>query len=865
MNPALRHSPATLTLITAVMWCTGWIVAPQTSAQNAAQQQQPVDPQAPATTDPANPADPDPVETPDDPPKETEELPLLSDMKLPADEQLLRGPREDWVVLRNDRVIVSEPVTPRPKTLEAMRQKITDKLAERRGLSGADLDKFRDEFNRLHQLELHLPDQEDEADYLLHIDDISQIILHEDQMLLRVDQLIRQDQLELAYEFLIALERAYPQWPGADVRHHALLMAEVDRRIKKDDYESALLFVEELFGRNPGLFGLSEKAGEICDHLINQAAAKEDWRAIRYFVSRLAAMFSGHAIATRWENDLSGRAQQHLASAERARAAGDHRKAAVDAQMAASLWPQTRNLRARVRPFLDRFQQLHVGVVQPRDDQLNDPLLHSAGANRRSLLSDAPFFEMDRVFDGGVHYRTRFCERWEPLNLGREILFDLKTGRQAWESQPIVQAADIAASLADRLDPQHPDYDERLASYTNSVVVHSPQSFSLLFDHVPARPEALLKFPVQSAADAPSGQSSADELSLASAEVVRERAERFTQLADNAGSSVFRRSRTEPDGLGQYHVAEVREHTYPDSDTLLQALQRGDVSMALHLPPWDIDRLRKDEQMQRDFFLQPMALPVTHVLQFNPRSRPLRIREYRRALAYALNRPLLIEEQLLRGASSDLVRTVEGPFPSASYATSALVRSRDYDPMAAVALAMAARQQLGGELAPLTMIVPTDAVIRALAQEMVTSWARFGITVEIADPPEGPLLVDDGEGEPAWDIAYRTVQMGEPVTDLWPFLALTNRARVADLNDFPDWLRQEIIELDRLSDWSAAVRAAKQLHVHLWAEMHLIPLWEVDEYLVYRKNIRGVPEQPVQPYQRTDGWIVETWYAEDKP
>ncbi len=293
-----------------------------------------------------DPAAADPAETPQDPPPETEELPLLSELPLPADEQLLRGPKEDWIVLRNERTIVTEPVSPRPRTLEAMRQAIDAKLSERRGLIGADLERFRQEFNDLHYLALQLPNQADESDYLLHLDDIGQAILHEDLMLRRVDQLIRKDELELAYEFLIALEREYPQWPGADVRHHALLMAEADRRLRKNDEESALLIVEELHGRNPGLFGLSEKAGEIISRLAARAVSEQDWRAVRHFIGRLSVMFPDHPVVAQLQADLTARAQRRLADADRARAQGNHALAAAEAEQAAFIWPQIRNLRA---------------------------------------------------------------------------------------------------------------------------------------------------------------------------------------------------------------------------------------------------------------------------------------------------------------------------------------------------------------------------------------------------------------------------------------------------------------------------------------------------------------------------------------
>ena len=161
------------------------------------------------------------------------------------------------------------------------------------------------------------------------------------------------------------------------------------------------------------------------------------------------------------------------------------------------------------------------------------------------------------------------------------------------------------------------------------------------------------------------------------------------------------------------------------------------------------------------------------------------------------------------------------------------------------------------------MIVVDEPIARAAAEKLVQSWHRFGIEVEIILPPS--RLIDPDSETAEWDLLYRTVQLVEPVVELWPFLALTGRTKVSDLDPFPDWLRQEIIDLDLISDWTEAVQATKRLHQHLWAEVMVMPLWEVDQYLVYRKNIRGVPVSPVQVYDEIDRWVVEAYYPAEEP
>src|SRR5690606_26139671 len=46
-------------------------------------------------------------------------LPKLKEMELPSVEELLHGKPTDWIVMVNQDVLIVEPVSPRPGTLEA--------------------------------------------------------------------------------------------------------------------------------------------------------------------------------------------------------------------------------------------------------------------------------------------------------------------------------------------------------------------------------------------------------------------------------------------------------------------------------------------------------------------------------------------------------------------------------------------------------------------------------------------------------------------------------------------------------------------------------------------------------------------------
>ncbi len=852
-------------------WCVLWVILTGMTLSIVHHQRPAFAQAATGPTEPESaPVDETNPEEGEEPAPTEEQLPKLEEMELPSAETLLRQPAVDWIVLkRNDEVLVVEPVTPRPDTLKQMQTTLEAKIKDRRNVSNADLDKYRRELDALSKLSLRLPDQVDEPDYLLDLDRIKQVIHHEDLMLRRIDVLTQEQNFDLAYELLNILRRSTPDWPGALDRHNALLLAEADRKMASGNFEEALARTEEIYSRTPEFAGLRDKVGIIVAKLIEQALAERQWRRARHFHRRIAAMYADQPLVEAGTARFTQLAQEQLQLAEAARSQGDHRLAMDHAEQAAAIWPVTKNLRTQYRTFSDRYQRLHVGVLDLPEKNDAERIVQSPARRRAERLTTIRFFEVDHANDGSAHYSTRFCDRWEPLNLGREAVFELRDHRQPWEAQPVITAPVIAERIAARLDPSNPAYDERFAGYARSVDVTTPYSFTLNFRRVPIRTEALLAIPLiesQIEAVAQNNQTGVDtETSPVSLVTDHHLVGGFQLAEETPDRAIYRRTLNEPDDLRLYHLTEVQEHLYSDAEAALQALMRGEVSMLVNPPARHIELLRQDEELLKAFFVEKLAIPITHVIQFNPHSKVLSNREYRRALAYGINREQILTDAVLRSESRELGRVVSGPFPSQSYANSALVQTRKFDPLSAVSLALAARQQIGSDLPPLKMAVVNEPLARGAATRLVDSWARFGITVEVIDVPTGALVGEEPDATVAWDLLYRTVRLTEPVTQIWPFLTLTGRAKVSDLDPFPDWLRQEIIELDLATDWRAALRIVSRLHLHLWGEVMLIPLWEVDEHLIYRKNVRGVPVNPVHPYEEIDHWVIESWFAEDQP
>ena len=126
-------------------------------------------------------------------------------------------------------------------------------------------------------------------------------------------------------------------------------------------------------------------------------------------------------------------------------------------------------------------------------------------------------------------------------------------------------------------------------------------------------------------------------------------------------------------------------------------------------------------------------------------------------------------------------------------------------------------------------------------------------------------LLETGDDAAEWDVLYRTDTMREPVVDLWRYLALSEDSSPQAMAQLPDWLRNEIVDLDEAANWRDAVRLLRELHVHLTRDVRLIPLWEVDRFIVARDNIQQIPTRPVSVYQNIERWVVKAWYTREQP
>jgi ABC-type transport system substrate-binding protein len=802
--------------------------------------------------------------------EEDEKLPLLKDMALPSFQRLMQGPPFDWLVMHTGKVLVVEPVSPRPGTIDDINQRIS--RATRKAGDPPETEDAKRRRLDLYYLPVTLPEGE-EREWRLHTRFLKEIIYYEDLMLRRIDQLLDDSKVRQAYELLLALEARQESWPGVVARKDRLLFTEAVVQSAEGRSQHALALLESLHERRASYPGLEAQFGVVGDTLISQAFDKAELRQARYFLRRIARKYANHRVVKDWTARLMQMTRDLVDKAVAAEREGRVDAALDLAESAARHWPELPELLPVYNRLAQRRQRLRVGVVElPEAAPLAAPVLLSNAERRHRQLTQTPLFEPSRFDNKVVRYESRFFSDWEPTELGHSVLFRLRPYRLPGESQPMLTAAGLVWTMGDRLSPKSTAYDARFAATVESLEVRSPFELAVRFQQVPLRPEALFEFPYAPALSAEFRES--PELP-AGGEVAAHPAVTYPFQLQVAGAdrAVYRRTIPDAEFTADHRISEVIEMKYDSHAKVIQGLLRGEVSLLPRVPAYSVRGLAA----RQEFFSQVYALPTTHALQFNPHNKALATRTLRRALVYALNRPQILEQVFLHEEPGALGRVTSAPFATTSYAYSRdgarKVEPHKFDRALAYSLAKTTEKEMGGSKLPvLRLVCGPEPEVQTAAGRIIEHWKAAGIEAQLRVAPAVDFAPDGHTPDAStpsdrsdWDIVYRTDALAEPLVELWPYLALTNSTATSALGHLPMWLRKQLLELDRVGDLSSATEQLHLFHELFWAEVHLIPLWELDDVLVYRKHVRGVLERPVSTYQKIERWKVDPWFSRESP
>jgi peptide/nickel transport system substrate-binding protein len=259
------------------------------------------------------------------------------------------------------------------------------------------------------------------------------------------------------------------------------------------------------------------------------------------------------------------------------------------------------------------------------------------------------------------------------------------------------------------------------------------------------------------------------------------------------------------------------------------------------------------------------ARPAVHVLALDGRSPLLRNRTLRRALSYALDRKVLLEETVLKQPAGEGDALADGVFPRGGYADAPGVKPLTYDPVLAVALASLARGELKMDALKLKLEYPPIAEVEAVVARMVEAFRLARIEVTAVAVPESRLESELRAGR-RFDLAYRVVRCDEPVLDaglmICPGYDAPPSADALASAASPRIL-QLLLQLERATEMPSARGLALQIDRELRDELPVIPLWELTEQYAWRTQLKGPTASVDRLYRGIETWEIKPWIAKD--
>ena len=695
---------------------------------------------------------------------------------------------------------------------------------------------------------------------------VVKVELFEQMVLQKAVALVEAKEFDQAYDYFQFLEANDPELPGLGEAMQEYLFQEAAALYQQQEYDGALARLRELYRRNPKRPKLDTSLGATTEKLVEQYLAREDYRAARILLGNLAAWFPQHPVVVEREEALKQRAAALLAEARSATEGGDLRQAAQLTDRLIEVWPALPGARELAVSIHQKYPRVVVGVNLPAADTQPGGLSDWA-ARRSARLVYRTLTEFVGPGSEGGKYSCPMGELTIEA-LQRRITLRIQPDLRWSSGEATLTGYDVSRRLLAMANPQDAAYRPAWGELLSGVAVAGVYQVDVQMRRSHVRPDALLQtilvpYPTAAASSGPPlgngpyvvGPRTADETRY------------LANARYSATRPTFGRCPTQPQ--------EIIERCYARGSRAIQALRDGRIQVLDRLDPWEVEAVRRDENLVVDFY----AMPLVHCLIPNMRRLLTADRTFRRALVYGINRQAILD-QLLGGAKLPGCEVLGGPFPARlslddpiSYARDPAIEPRVYEPRLAIALAEVGRREVqaaqdkavrgqgsgvrgqGAEFSiqhsafsihhPLVLAHPPHQLARLACTSIQRQLELIGVAVELRElagggPPQIPADVD---------LLYAELAMWEPLVDAPRLLGEDGMAAGCS-----PYMNLALRQLRQAADWQQVRKILHRVDRLAHDEVAVVPLWQLTEHFAYRKSLQGIGTRPAALYQNVEQW-----------
>lgn len=643
---------------------------------------------------------------------------------------------------------------------------------------------------------------------------------------------------DLTFRYLQRLKAEYPTFPGTQPILEELLVQNAFERYQAGAWAESLGMLEEAHRRFPNRPNLDSSIEKVTGQLIQSQIDAHKWGAARELIERIQKSY-GNKFDTeiaKWRSELAQLAETEMASARRQIQQQDYRSALRSTELALSIRPDDTAGQKQLAELMRRYPQVRIATMA--QGELTPPhstMTWSGRRNKRLFYRDLA--EIVGYGPEGGEYISPFgsvlrpADRFELSIVLRERLTPV-TG----------------FDLSRQLQLASPEYDPMVSLLTpliEDLSVHEIREVDLRLRVAHLRPEALLGFvPRQGDWSKPVPLNGP-----------------FRPAKFQADGSVFAPTPETKAAIKQV-PSEIQLLPYSTSADALAALKAGDVHMIDRLDP--LVALELLTETPEDLVVDHYRAPTLHILVPNLDNPYLQNRDFRRGLLYGINRQEILSSRLLAGQELDGCRMVSAPIPSGvspndpvSYGYDLSIAPREYEPQMSLALRTMAELKMRKEaeekkeaLVPLGKLIlghPDTEISRQSCLAISQYLKKVGLPCELkVVSAEATNPADVG-----CDLLYAEVQITEPLVDV-PRMFDRYVPKVHQRQYFQLALRQ----LGEAQDWQDLRERFWSLHQLAHDDLLIIPMFQLQDYFVYRRSLGGVGYQPMTLFQQVERWNI---------
>lgn len=636
-------------------------------------------------------------------------------------------------------------------------------------------------------------------------------------------------------KLLAAATKLTPTWPGLPETwvEHFYRQGSRFRLASQweSSYESFLRAIkqqaslEKPFELDPPLIELID---DVIAKWLQSFIVKEDFLSARQTIGRVEEEYPAGKAAPRIRGELIAKSQGLLQAAMKAVGENRFEDARLDLENALNINPTDEEIRKGIDALYQSHGHIRVGVEQPASF-FGGPADWSPADHRAAEIIHLTM--MQREFIGAeFEWKSIVLSQVERPDeyLNKRAVVRLREGIRWPKDGKIVSIIDVQRLLVESCRPNSSYFHPAFARLVVRMETSATGRLTIDFERPQLRPEAWLVMPL-------------------------------IRLSDNNSSSGIgpfilsdRKSSTNVYLANPFFavkdrplIKRVTEFQIPKGSDRIKALAENRIDLAADLSPADWATAEQIPGVRVATF----ELPTVYVLQFNFNQRVLRDRILRRAMACGIDTKRILQSLGLNGNEESMLTTA--PWPPGLTGYDETIKPRPHDVTLARTL-VAAMQQKYSTLPTLRLVHFPSEVDRQACKEIARDLEQIGLKIILVefDPaaPVSPLTAD---------LRYVPLRVRDPVYDTMTFLTRDNPSLGEHASP---WLRQLLVDLVEVPNFSTAQQLLPKLHRLLHEDVAVIPLWQFKHRLAVNERVGGLAVSPVGTYEKIIDWTIKPGY-----